>query len=1055
MAAEVEFCVLGSLVVRHGGVEVPLSSQKQRAVLAALLLNAERLVSLDELAEVLWGSSPPPSARVTIQNYVMRLRKVLGDTTGSRISTQPRGYLIHVDPGELDVSRFDAHLVAARAAGRNCDWGVAAAEARAGLALWRGDPLVDVESESLAVRKVPQLSELRLQMLQTRIDADLHLGRHAEVIAELRQLTEAHPLREHLHGLLMLALYRDGRQAEALAAYRQARQILVDELGTEPGSGLQTLHQQMLNADQILDAPAPETPAPGTPAPGTPGANGTNATNGTNGTTGTNGTNGATVAVPRELPTGVRTFTGRSAEVGRLTRLLDDFGEGVAGTLVISAIGGAAGVGKTALAVHWAHRVADRFPDGQLYVNLRGYDPAEPMAAADALARFLRSLGVPGQDIPAEEDERAARYRSILAGKRMLLVLDNAGSVEQVRPLLPGSPTCVVMVTSRDALTGLVARDGATRLDLDSLPLDDAISLLRSLIGVRVELDPDAATQLAVQCCRLPLALRVAAELAVSRPATPLAALVAELGDLQKRLSLLDAGGDQHTAVRTVFSWSYRQLDAATARTFRLLGLHPGLDFEPYAAAALSGTTLAQAGQALEKLAHAHLIQPATPDRYSMHDLLRAYARELAAAQDGDQEQRAALTRLFDYYLNAAATAKHILVAIGRQPRVPAPASPAPPLTDSVTARGWLDSERATLVAVAVHAAQDGWPGHVTRLSTTLLQYLDTNDYYYEGITIHGLARQAARQIGDRGAEAAALIGLGRIDLQQGRHQQAISRFQEARDLYRSVSDRLGQADAANNLGAVDLWRGRWHQAGRHFREALGLYHEVGDRLRQARVLGNLGVIDRWLGRYQQAAERQQKALAIFREFGDLAGQVAPLIRLGAVALQTARYAQAAEYLEQAATLCRDLGDRNGQATALGRLGDVALRVSRYQQAMEYQEQSWILFRELGDPGGEAVALNGLGEAFLAIGQPGQACTRHAAALDLASRSGHPPEEARAHDGLGHAYLAAGDDEQAREHWQQALTIYTELSLPEAKQVRTQLALTDEDRYLEPETAGG
>ncbi|HEX6522047.1 MAG TPA: BTAD domain-containing putative transcriptional regulator [Streptosporangiaceae bacterium] len=1040
---EIEFCVLGSLVVRHGGVEVPLSSQKQRAVLAALLLNAGRLVSLDELAEVLWGSSPPPSARVTIQNYVMRLRRALGDTAGSRISTQPRGYLIQVDPSELDVSQFEAHLAAARKAGRNSDWGAAAAEARAGLALWRGDPLVDVESESLAARKVPQLSELRLQMLQTRVDADLHLGRHAEVITELRQLTEVHPLREHLHGLLMLALYRDGRQAEALAVYRRARQILVDELGTEPGSGLQTLHQQMLNADQILDAPAPGTPAPGASAPETPGADGAN---------GVNGVNGATVAVPRELPTGVRTFTGRSAEVGKLTRLLDDFDEAVAGTLVISAIGGAAGVGKTALAVHWAHRIADRFPDGQLYVNLRGYDPAEPMPAADALARFLRSLGVPGQDIPAEEDERAARYRSILAGKRMLLVLDNAGSVEQVRPLLPGSPSCVVVVTSRDALTGLVARDGATRLDLDLLPLCDAISLLRSLIGARVEVDPDAATQLAVQCCRLPLALRVAAELAVSRPTTPLAALVAELGDLQRRLSLLDAGGDPHTAVRTVFSWSYRQLDAATARTFRLLGLHPGQDFEPYAAAALTGTTLAQAGQALEKLAHAHLIQPATPDRYGMHDLLRAYARDLAADQDGDQEQRAALTRLFDYYLNAAATAKHILVAIGRQPCLPAPASPAPPLTDSVTARAWLESERATLVAVAVHAAQDGWPSHVTRLSTTLLQYLDTNDYYYEGITIHGLARRAARQIGDRAAEATALIGLGRIDLQQGRHQQASSRFTEARDLYRSVSDRAGQADAANNLGAVDTWLGRWHQAGRHFREALGLYHEVGDMLRQARVLGNLGVIDRRLGRYQQAAERQHKALAIFREFGDLAGQVAPLIRLGAVALRTGRYAQATEYLEQAAIICRDIGDRSGQATALARLGDVALRVGRCQQAMEYQDRSRMLFREIGDPAGEALALNGLGEALLAVDQPGQASAGHAAALDLASRSGDRFEEARAHDGLGHAYRAAGDNEQAREHWQQALAIYTELSLPEAEQVHTQLALTDEDRYLEPET---
>jgi DNA-binding SARP family transcriptional activator/Tfp pilus assembly protein PilF len=1034
MAADIEFCLLGPLLVRDGGVVVPLTSQKQRAVLAAMLLNAGRVVSLDELAEVLWGASPPPSARVTIQNHVMRLRKALGDAAGSRISTQPRGYLVHVDSGQLDVSRFEAHLVAARTAARNSDWVAAAAEAKAGLALWRGDPLADVESESLATREVPRLSELRLQMLQMRIDADLHLGRHAEVITELRQLTGVHPLREHLHGLLMLALYRDGQQAEALAAYQRARQILADELGAEPGSGLRTLHHQILNADQILDKqePPPDTASTANTA---------------------NTASMVKAAVPRELPTGVRIFTGRSDEVGQLTRLLDEFDEESAGTLVISAIGGAAGVGKTALAVHWAHQVADRFPDGQLYVNLRGYDPGEPMSAGDALARFLRSLGVPGQDVPAEEDERAARYRSILAGKRMLLVLDNAGSVEQVRPLLPGSPACVVVVTSRDALTGLVIRDGATRLDLDLLPLDDAVSLLRSLIGSRVDADPDAATRLAVQCCRLPLALRVAAELAAGRPDAPLAALVAELGDLQKRLSLLDADGDRHTAVRTVFSWSYWQLDAETARMFRLLGLHPGLDFDRYAAAALAGTTLTQAGQALQRLAHAHLIHPAAPDRYGMHDLLRAYARELTAAHDDDREQRAALTRLLDYYLHTAAGAVHVLFAIDRQlrPHVPAPASPVPPLTDSAAARGWLERERAALVTVAVHAAQGGWPGHVTRLSTILVHYLDTSDYHCEGLTIHGLAHQAARQMGDRAAEAAALIALGRIDLSQGRHQQAFGRFQEARDLYREVDDRAGQANAVNNLGMVVLQYGRWPEAAGHFREALNLYHEVGNKLRQARVLGNLGVIDRRLGRYQQASERQQKALAIFREFDDQAGQIAALIRLGAIALRRGRYVQAAEYLEQAAAISRDVGDRNSQATVLTRLGDVALRVSRYQQAIEYHEQSLLMFRELSDPGGEALALNGLGEALLAAGQPHQAATKLAAALDLASRAGDPPEQARAYDGLGHAYRATGDDEQARVYWRQALALYTELGVPEANQIRALLAAADEERCLEPE----
>jgi tetratricopeptide (TPR) repeat protein len=760
----------------------------------------------------------------------------------------------------------------------------------------------------------------------------------------------------------------------------------------------------------------------------------------------------AALAVPRELPTGVRIFTGRSDEVGELTRLLDEFGEGAAGTLVISAIGGAAGVGKTALAVHWAHKVADRFPDGQLYVNLRGYDPGKPMSAADALARFLRSLGVAAQDIPAEEDERAARYRSILAGRRMLLILDNAGSVEQVRPLLPGSPTCVVVVTSRDALTGLIVRDGATRLDLDLLPLDDAISLLRSLIGVRVDLEPDAATQLAVQCCRLPLALRVAAELAASRPTAPLAALVAELGDLQKRLTLLDAGGDQRTAVRTVFSWSYRQLDTEAARTFRLLGLHPGLDFDPYAAAALTGSTVAQAEQALQKLAHAHFVHPAMPDRYGMHDLLRGYARELAAAHDPDEEQRAALTRLFDHYLHTTVTAMDVLMPAERhfRPRVPAPGSPAPPLRDSTAARSWLDSERATMVAVATYAAQGGWPGHVTRLASTLAPYLDAGDYYSEAITIYGLARQAARQMGDRAAEAAALLGLGRMDWAQGRLQQASSRLQKSLDLYREVGDPAGQAGAANNLGIVDLYQGRWERAAARFREALTLYRRAGRQVQQARVLGNLGVIDRRQGRYRQAIGRQQQALAVFREFGDRGGQITALNRLGAVAMETGRYAQAAEYLEQAVIISRDMGDRSSQAVALSRLGDVALREGRYEEAIGYQGQAGRLFREIGDPGGESITLNGLGEALLALGQPGQACTEHAVALELANRTDYKPEQARAQDGLGRAYHAAGDHERARAHWEQALALYTELGVPEAEQIRAQLAVAEQDRHLQP-----
>ncbi|MCA1673826.1 MAG: AfsR family transcriptional regulator, partial [Actinobacteria bacterium] len=356
--------------------------------------------------------------------------------------------------------------------------------------------------------------------------------------------------------------------------------------------------------------------------------------------------------------------------------------------------------GKTALALRWAHRVRGEFPDGQLYVNLRGYDPDQPLVATDALAGFLRALGMAGQHIPLEVDERATAYRSLLDGRRMLIVLDNASSVEQVRPLLPGSPSCLVVVTSRDSLAGLVARHGARRLELDLLPAEDAVALLRALIGERVEAEPEAAAALAGQCAWLPLALGVAAELAATRPTVSLAQLVSELADHQRRLELLDAGGDPRTAVRAVFSWSYQHLPVETARAFRLIGLHPGLDLDPYAAAALTDTSRDHAQHLLDLLARAHLIQSTSSGRYGMHDLLRAYATHLVTIEDPENERRAALTRLFDHYLGTAAAAMDIFIPAEqyRRPCIPPLATPSPPMSDPTTARAWLDAERATLV---------------------------------------------------------------------------------------------------------------------------------------------------------------------------------------------------------------------------------------------------------------------------------------------------------------------------------------------------------------------
>jgi DNA-binding SARP family transcriptional activator len=617
-----EFFLLGSLLVYSAArAEVRVPPGKQRVVLAVLLLRSNHVVSTDALIEALWGSEPPPSARAAIRNYVKRLRKVLGGAGHDLIRSVPGGYLIRVAASDLDVTRFEELERAGREAAEAGDWDRAADLLRAGLALWRGEALEDVRSEWLAVRELPRLAELRLRALETRIDLDLRLGRRAEAIAELWRLTSVHPLRERLYRLLMLALCQDGRYGEALVVYQSARRVLISELGTEPGPDLRHLHQRILASDPSLAGPGPRRAARAAVT--------------------LSGMRGGSLP-PRQLPAAAPHFSGRSAELMELRRITDEpAGTGLPTTIAVT---GAAGVGKTTLALRWAHEVAPRFPDGQLHVDLRGYDPGSPVPSAEVLAGFLRSLGVLVSGIPAGQTERAACFRSLLAGQRVLLVLDNARSAEHVRPLLPATPGCAAIVTSRDSLAGLVVRDGAQRVDLDLLPLTDAVHLLRSLIGGRVEADPAAARTLAVQCARLPIALCGAAELAAARPTAPLADLVWQLGDRHQRLDLLDGGGDPRTAVRGVFSWSYRHLDRDSARAFRLLGLHSGTDIEPNAGAALIGTTVAHARRLLTGLARAHLIRPVGPARYAMHDLLRVYAAELAVACDSDC--REALRRL-------------------------------------------------------------------------------------------------------------------------------------------------------------------------------------------------------------------------------------------------------------------------------------------------------------------------------------------------------------------------------------------------------------------------
>jgi DNA-binding SARP family transcriptional activator/tetratricopeptide (TPR) repeat protein len=1020
----VEFGLLGPFTVKCDDVVIEMSRGKERAVLAILLIRANQVVLVRDLAEELWGGSPPPSATMTIRNYIKRLRQVLGEAGGQRIRTRPGGYLIRVEAGELDVARFEQLALAVQAAARVGDWPEVSRQARAALSLWRGDPLADAGSAVLAEREGPRLTEMRLHLLENRLDADLRCGDNAGVIPELRRLLQEHPLRERLHATLMLALYQGGQQGDALAVYRNARQSLVGELGVEPGPGLRDLHQRILAADPLLSGTGPASLEQTAPRPAKAAS---------------------WPVTPRELPPAVPRFTGRSAELQTLTRILDRGGVRGSEAIVISAIGGTAGVGKTALAVQWAYQVADRFPDGQLYVNLHGYGPAQPIAPGDALGGFLRAMGVSGSNIPAGADERAARYRSLLADKRMLIVLDNAGSADQIRPLLPGSAACTVVVTSRDALTGLVAADGAIRLDLDVLPPREAVSLLRTLIGARVDAEPAAAADLTVQCCGLPLALRLAAELAVSQPAMSLAGLVSDLADLRTRLDALDAGSDPRSQVRTVFSWSYRHLDAGPARFFRLLALHPGPDVEPYAAAALAGTTVPQARQALDVLVRAHLTQVTTSGRHGLHDLLRGYAIELTASLDTDEDRNAALTRLFDYYLRTASAAMDILFpAEQSRPRIVAPAAPVLTLAGPAAARHWLDAELAALTAAAAHMAGRGWPGHATGLAATLARYLRNSGRLSEAMATFGHALYAARRTGDRDAEITALINIGGVHWRQSRYDRARDRYQQALELSRDSGDRGGQARALTSLGLVETAQDRYEQAACYQQEAIVLFHAVGDRFGEARAVGNLGLARQRQGRYQEGVGYHRQALRQCREIGDREGETMALARLGTADLRRGRHHEAAVYLQQALAVCRDTGDAQDEAEILDRLGHAWLGLGRYGHAAAHFAQALLTSREVGDADLESDALNGLGDLHLRVGELGQAREHHAAALRLAAGASVPWQQARAHAGLAQVCQADGDPGQARYHWHEAFIRYTAIGAPEAHGIGIQLtAATD------------
>jgi len=971
MPGEMEFGLLGPLVVRRDGTSLALQRGGQRALLAALLLRASQVVSADALAEVLWGAQPPPTAPTVLRNYVRRLRQALGDDGRERIVTHARGYLIRVADGELDLARFGRLLTNARAAARGGSWEQAAAQAQAALGLWRGEPLADVESEVLALREVPRLAELRLQAGELRLEARLHLGGQDEAAAELARLAATHPLREHVHALLMLALYRCGRQADALAAYRNVRQVVIDELGAEPGTELQRLHRQILAADPALDLLPRADPAGGSSLSAadvtTPGADGDRepAADGqadpgpdqTRPHVRGRGRRAAAAAVPRQLPAAVTQFTGRAAELQALTQILDEQARGDApGTVAISAIAGTAGVGKTALALRFAHQAASRFPDGQLYANLAGFDPGGARAApAEAVRGLLEALGVPPERIPPAPEAQEGLYRSVMADRRMLIVLDNAADERQVRPLIPASPASLVLVTSRSQLTGLAAAHGARVLTLDVLPDDEARQMLAARIGAaRATAEPRAIDEIARLCACLPLALAVAAARAAARPGFPLAALACDLRDASGRLDALDAG-DPATSVRTVLSWSYQQLTPGAAHMFRLLGIHPGPDITTPAAASLAGCEPARARQALTELTRAHLITEHLPGRYAFHDLLRAYAVEQAAATDSDTDRHQATGRVLDHYLHTAHGAALLINpardAITRTQSRPGVAPEH--LTDYQQAMTWLQAEHQVLLAAVAAADSTGFDAHVWQIAWTVADFLHLRGRLHECAAIQRTAIAAATRLTDSVAQVESLFLLARACERLAEYDQVRGHCAICLRLYQQLGDRNGEARVHKLLALTSEGQGRYADALDHDEQGLRLYQAIGNRTGEARTLNNIGYRYALLGDYQQARLSCQRSLALTAELGHRHDESYVWDSLGYAEYRLGNFPEAAACYQRALSNSREFGDVTHEAAVLTHLGDMRHAAGHVQQAREAWRQALDILDEVQHPDAE------------------------------------------------------------------------------------------------------
>ncbi|MGB3442581.1 MAG: BTAD domain-containing putative transcriptional regulator [Actinophytocola sp.] len=905
----VEFGLLGETTATIEGREVLLGPARQRCVLAALLMDAGRAVPPDRLVYRVWGDHAPYSVAGTLRVYLSRLRDVFKGT-GVEIDRTSSGYVLRAEYATIDIQDFRALVERGRA---SADDQAASELFGQALRLWRGEAFEGLHSDWLDELRTLLEAE-RLSASLDRYDIELRLGRHAAVLPSLAADSAAYPLDERLTRQLMLAQHRSGRQADALLTYTRISRQLRDELGSDPGPPLRKLHQRILDNGR---APA-----------------------------GTQETGGA--PVPRQLPPPPGHFTGRAAELARLDTAFDTGSGSPGNSVAIFKIVGAGGIGKTALALRWAHRNAQRFPDGQLYVNLRGFDPAEaPMPATAALRGFLAALGMTPTAIPVEPDTQTGLYRSLMAGKRMLVLLDNAHNTEQVAPLLPGDPSCTVLVTSRQRLSTLVTSHAARAIDLDVLSRAEAVTLLTGNLGHdRIAAEPDAVAALLDRCAGLPLALGIIAARAGAHPGFPLRALAGELDAASTRLNALDAG-ELATNLRAVFTSSYRALDGPTAEVFGLLGLAPGSDISLPAAAVLIAAPAGAAAMLLRNLENANLVQQYQPGRYRMHDLVRLYAAEQALRLP-EADQDGALRRVISFYLHTAFAAEQLLNPRSRPVQLdPLPPGCHPqPLSDPASAIAWFDAEHANLMATQRAAVTHGWHQAVWQVAWTVHTFHHhRRELLPDQLTAWSAAVHAAEALEDAATQTIAHIMLGRSQAVSDQHSAALDHLHRARTMAEERGSLADQAHAHRILAWVWGRRGDDERSLEHASHALRAYQATESPDWEASALSEMGWCTARLGKYDEAREFGEAALALHRQHRSRDGEAYTLDSLGYIAYHAGDHDRAIDLFRQALALFRDLGNAHEEADTLGWLGHPYLALGQHERAGDAWRAALTLYR--------------------------------------------------------------------------------------------------------------